>query len=323
MSSDCEPWKGLKILWSLKPVPRAKHFIWLVFKGKIKTANFLYALNLRPQDLCIFCGLNFESAEHILNLCPKVQAICNLISNLVGKTISFPNGFISGVWSETDHCVYPNFVKSVVVGSAWYIWKTRCNVIFRHEELDFNSIPRRAYALSQEYYTASNHQKGKNLILLNFSYPDSPFLFLTALFSRDFSLGGAGFFVTNSNYNISLARCCQILVSSEMDVEIKTLLMQCTALHNIKIQQIFTTCTNLQNALQADNAKIDWGSILAFNHLRQLIISFGHPRVHIIPKSLCLITAQVSWPQYLYPFSFSISLGQRSSEMVNEVVSSE
>lgn len=140
MSSDCEPWKGLKILWSLKPVPRAKHFIWLVFKGKIKTANFLYALNLRPQDLCIFCGLNFESAEHILNLCLKVQAIWNMISNLVGKTISFPNGFISGVWSETDHCVYPNFVKSVVVGSAWYIWKTRCNVIFRHEELDFNSI---------------------------------------------------------------------------------------------------------------------------------------------------------------------------------------
>lgn len=38
-SNDCEPRMGWKILWSLRIAPRARHFIWLVFKGKLKTAD--------------------------------------------------------------------------------------------------------------------------------------------------------------------------------------------------------------------------------------------------------------------------------------------
>lgn len=142
--------------------PRAKHFIWLLFKGELKTADFLHALNIGPQEFCTFCWLIFETTEHILNLCPKTQAIWNDVSNLVRKNVSFPDGFVSGLWIEADYSVYSNYVKSVVVAIAWLIWKAHCNAGFRNEIPDLGFIPRKAYALVQEYSTASNHQKGKN-----------------------------------------------------------------------------------------------------------------------------------------------------------------
>lgn len=114
-SDDGDPWKGWKILWSLRMAPRAKHFIWMVFKGKLKAFDFLHALNIGPQEYCIFCGLNHETTEHLLNLCPKTQAIWNDVSNLVGKVVYFLTALHQ---IEADHSGYPNFVKAVVVAIA-------------------------------------------------------------------------------------------------------------------------------------------------------------------------------------------------------------
>lgn len=155
-ASDCEPWNSWKKLWSLRVAPRAKHFLWLLFWGKIKTSDFLHALNLDPQDICVFSRLTYETAEHLMNLCPKSQALCNSVSSLVGKTISFPDGFTSRIWIASGYICNSNFVKSVIAATAWYISKTGCNFLFRNEVLDFNNILRKAFALAQEYFVASN-----------------------------------------------------------------------------------------------------------------------------------------------------------------------
>lgn len=107
-------------------------------------------------------ALIMKQLSIFLNLCPKTQAIWNDVSNLVRKNVSFPDGFVSGLWIEADYSVYSNYVKSVVVAIAWLIWKAHCNAGFRNEIPDLGFIPRKAYALVQEYSTASNHQKGKN-----------------------------------------------------------------------------------------------------------------------------------------------------------------
>lgn len=136
---------------------------------------------------------------------------------------------------------YSKFIKSIATATAWYIWKARCNAIFKNEVHDFNSIPRKAYALAQEYSAASNPQRGKNLILADFSYAEGPFLFSATFCSRDMLMGGAGFYIVGSNYVISLAGCCPIANSSELDTKIKALLLslQCVALQGINLQHIF------------------------------------------------------------------------------------
>lgn len=52
-AAHCENWCGWDKLWRLKVAPRIKHFMWLMFKGKIKTYNYLHSLNLGPHSLCI------------------------------------------------------------------------------------------------------------------------------------------------------------------------------------------------------------------------------------------------------------------------------
>lgn len=71
------------------------HFIWLMLKGKTKTYDYLFSLNLGPQTSCVFCGLKWKIAEHLFNTCPKSQLIWNQVCQIVRKSLSFPHGFTS------------------------------------------------------------------------------------------------------------------------------------------------------------------------------------------------------------------------------------
>lgn len=69
------------------------------------------------------------------------QIIWLIVSNLVGKYISFTDGISSGTWIDNSSMQNFNFLNFVISATAWYIWKLRCNVIiFSHDPLDFNSI---------------------------------------------------------------------------------------------------------------------------------------------------------------------------------------
>lgn len=87
-------WDGWNNIWCLKIAPKAKHFIWLMLHNGVKTYDYLYNMNLGPQNFFIWCNLEYEIAEHLFNLCPKSQLIWNLISNDIGLTIAFTNGLV-------------------------------------------------------------------------------------------------------------------------------------------------------------------------------------------------------------------------------------
>lgn len=174
----------------------------------------------------------------------------------MGKRVSFHDGFTTGNWITSDHNSLSNFAKAVVATTAWYIWKARCNAIFKNEEPNFINISRKAYALAQEYFVAAKHYHSKSLILSNFLSADAPFLFSVAFCSGDLNFGvagfyitnanhvvslagccGAGFYITDANHVISLAGCCPISVTSTLDAELNALLlsMQCALIASKKI----------------------------------------------------------------------------------------
>lgn len=66
-------WEGWANLRRLKVAPRVKHFIWLLLHNAVKTHDYLYTMNLDPLDLCSFCNLNVEFAEHIFQTCIKTR----------------------------------------------------------------------------------------------------------------------------------------------------------------------------------------------------------------------------------------------------------
>lgn len=75
-----ESWKCWKKIWKMNVTPRVKHFIWMVFQGKLPTTDYLYKLNLGPDNPCILCGLTKESIDHLFNQCPKTQLVWRHLS---------------------------------------------------------------------------------------------------------------------------------------------------------------------------------------------------------------------------------------------------
>lgn len=63
----------------------------------------------------------FETAKHILYLCLKDRFVWNSISCLMGKSVSFPDGFSAGNWITEEHNLLSNFAKSVVATTAWFL----------------------------------------------------------------------------------------------------------------------------------------------------------------------------------------------------------
>ncbi|XP_039120733.1 uncharacterized protein LOC120257304 [Dioscorea cayenensis subsp. rotundata] len=176
-------WDGWGQIWRLKIAPRAKHFLWLLFHNGIKTYDFLYRLRLGPQTNCVLCSLVCEDAEHLLNLCPKSQLIWDYVKNMIGKTFNFRNGFSSRSWLSPSESGLDLYTHSVIAVIARYIWKARCNKIFKNENLDCRSLASKAVAHTREYYYSSNSQQGRNLILHNFTALDSPFMVFSAFWN--------------------------------------------------------------------------------------------------------------------------------------------
>lgn len=148
-SGNLNPWNGWSNIWRLSSRP--KQFIWLLLHNGVKTYEYLHRLNLGPQTLCQFCNLNFESSEHLFNNCPKTQLVWRQVSNVIGMQIVFYEGFSSGSWLSQNNPIYDLRTKSIIVVTSWLIWKARCNLVFRQDAPDFQSIPIKAINHAREY----------------------------------------------------------------------------------------------------------------------------------------------------------------------------
>lgn len=105
------------------------HFLWLLLHGRLSTSDFLYKLNLGPDNPCVICKLLQETIDHLFCNCSKTQQVWSQLSSTVNKHIYFPNGFAAtGDW--LTNADYSRYIISVIVATTWFIWKSRCDAIF-------------------------------------------------------------------------------------------------------------------------------------------------------------------------------------------------
>lgn len=159
----------------------------------------------------MFCSLEIENVEHLMHLCPKTQIIWAHVMHMIGKNFNFEGGFSSGNWICSSMDGKSLFIQSIIVGTAWYIWKSRCNMVFRNDKLDCWLLPSKSVAYVREYFYTSASQPGRNLILNNFTAHDSPFMIFAAKWNNELTNSGAGFYIFYSNAKILLAGCYSLM----------------------------------------------------------------------------------------------------------------
>lgn len=65
-------------------------------------------------------------------------------------------------------------------------------------------------------------------------------------------------FISNSYYSVCVAGSCSISVASDLDVEVKTLIIAIHHTHNISIKHIFVVCLSLLTVANFRNTYQDW-----------------------------------------------------------------
>lgn len=246
-------WCGWGLIWKLRISPRIKHFLWLAFKGRIATSDFLNYINIGPRNACIFCGIHMETAEHIFHLCVKVKAIWQNISVLTDTHIWFPNGFSGGDWLTLN--LFPSRIKSIIAVTSRFIWKMRCDAIFQHISPNFSRIACRAFNFAKDLSNGNKPLLGRKLVLCNFSDFDGPFLFLASNWKVDTQVGRIGFLGVHSNFHVSFASCRALNDEDWMIAELQAISMAlCATLNNcFPVKHIFLQHSDILSIIHSSN----------------------------------------------------------------------
>lgn len=229
---SADSWDGWGKIWRLKVAPRVKYFIWLLLHNAVQTIEYLYHLNLGPQTMCSFCNLLPESAEHLFLNCHKSQQIWNLTCSIIGKHINLSQGISSGYWLDQELSGNDSYIQSVIAATIWFIWKARCNRIFKMEELDCQLVSIRATGHVREYSYASSLHLRNNFIMHNFDHANSPIMMIAYAHNSDLINAGLSFVVYDSNSNMVCSGCCGSPVNTDLEAAVCALSFALQSIHN-------------------------------------------------------------------------------------------
>lgn len=100
-------------------------------------------LVLAPNTLCVLCNLDYELPEHLFKYYHKAMYAWNLINNNSGVINDLQEGINSVEWLCHPNNAKSLYVKSIIEPTVWYIWKTQCDCIFKHDTPDFHLLSKK------------------------------------------------------------------------------------------------------------------------------------------------------------------------------------
>lgn len=277
-------WSGWKRLWSLRTAPRVKHFLWLLFKDRLSTFEYLYSINLGPRNFCPFFGLHFDSIEHLFLTCYKTQGVWSHAESLFGKRFNFSGGFIAGNWLANFGG--NTFVKSMIAAVAWHLWKARCDLIFRNIQPNFEVVTLKAYCFAKCHSRPHTMYSGQRFLLNNFTATNGLFLFITTSYCSFTQVYHAGFFCTSATYNIIFAGPCPVTSSTCLEAELLALshALQFVLSNSLSVHHIFSSNSDFQNVLHSSDHTCSWHLQHLITSSLTLLAAAGSPHVFKIPR---------------------------------------
>lgn len=281
--SHSDSWPGWHLIWRLCTAPRVKHFLWTQFHGCITTSNFLFQMNMGPNSPCIMCGNSCETIQHLFYDCQIARQVWSHLSLRINTYVCFPTGFTSRLWL-TDGS-YSKRTISIIDSTAWFLWKTRCDVIFHNANINIPASVCKAIAHVQEHINCNSGLLGQKLILNNFSCCDELFLFAHISTNASTKVCSVGFFLSNANYSIILARCVALALDdhSRDDLFALEIALRATIQCHSPVKHIFVDIYSTIHALQVSDDVLNRRYSSQLTSIRSLLNAHGSPSVYCIP----------------------------------------
>ena len=165
-----------RLIWNIKSLPKVKMFLWQCNFKALPVKWHLWRRKCCASSCCPVCGLEPETIEHMLLLCPWTSLVwknCPLRIVIKRSSISRIEDWMFSMLSSLRGSVIDNLdASSLFSFICWSIWKARNHCLFEEHHLDSNLVIFNAISSSLEFQ-ASALYFAKSLVEFNLPYPDS------------------------------------------------------------------------------------------------------------------------------------------------------
>lgn len=126
---------------------------------------------------------------------------------------------------------------------------------------------------------------GKKLILNSFSDADGFFQFSSSIWTGHDQVGSNGFFITSSNYSVSIAGCMSNSTENRIVGEIQAIVsaLEIAIDQRLCVQNVLLGDSKIPSLINLDDSVCSWHINPWINSLKLIIETAQHPHIHIIP----------------------------------------
>lgn len=128
------PWRN--IVWSPTLLPKQAFILCLLYRGRLKTREFLISRGMQINDTCGLCNAHLDSIEHIFFSCSISKPCWEALLQTAGVTKS------ASVWSHERRWVQRHasrrsrrakLIRIRLATAVYNIWAERNGRVFRNE----------------------------------------------------------------------------------------------------------------------------------------------------------------------------------------------
>ncbi|OMP05396.1 hypothetical protein COLO4_08881 [Corchorus olitorius] len=101
-----------KEIWHIKAPSKVKVFTWRLRRRALATNEELWKRKCIAEPVCVLCGEDVETIEHMLLLCSWTRKESARISR------------------------EPEVLKNHIAFTSWIVWKARCQAVFEHKAIN-------------------------------------------------------------------------------------------------------------------------------------------------------------------------------------------
>ena len=285
-SNDYNIWEGWRNIWKICTLPKIKLFIWQTAHGKLTTNALLYHLNIGPHTLCTLCGLEEETAKHLLWGCSKTAPCWYNLFTFLGLDTANTHHLGTGQWllHNDKSWAGTSRVKALIASVSWLIWKERCNKIFKNSDPKMENIVPRAWALCEDFFKASGHSYRE--VSKPLSHLNSIYIYTDASWNASDKEAGLGFIIILKPTTILLAGHTGNRVDSPFKAEIEAM---CLALTNCLANNwipnlLLCDCPGIAQIIKNYTPAIAWRVNETVQKLRLHLKNFPNLKIETIPR---------------------------------------
>lgn len=234
--------------------------MWLLLRNKLKTSCFLHSIIWFLKKIVLCVMLAGKHINHIYNLCTQTKIVCDIIKERTHSQNDYFDNISTGFWLQNTSYAKHHCIASLITAASWFIWKSRCNIIFKGYLRDPHQIALQAFDHVHEFNKSACYQR--EIFLLNHFNTNSAdfYLFTDGSWVHSNHFIGVGFVIINSNQKILVAGCIIIEVRSALEAEVGAveIALKVAETWGFRICSIFADCRYLQQVFDHNNNDISW-----------------------------------------------------------------